>query len=247
MTAEKILALKELWREAFGDTDAFIDAFFNVGFSPDRCHIIEEKGQPVSVLYWFDCQLSSHRLAYIYGVATRKSHRGRGLARQLLTETHSLLKDQGYSCAVLVPGGEELFSFYRTLGYKNATTVTVFSCQAADGAVALREISPSEYARLRQAMLPAGGVVQADQALAFYQSYGRFYAGEDFLLAAAADKDTLFAQELLGNTDAAPGILQALGHTKGSFRAPGAGREFAMYFPMTPNCPRPSYFGLALD
>ena len=95
--------------------------------------------------------------------------------------------------------------------------------------------------------MPQGGVVQEGALLAFLGTYARFYKGEDFLLSATGDGSQLIAQELLGNTDAAPGILCALGLPKGCFRAPGTHREFAMYLPLTADCPPPGYFGLALD
>ena len=88
MTAE----LRLLWQEAFGDSEEMLDGFAATGFSPDRFHCICEKEIPVSALYWFDCQLDGYKLAYIYAVATLKSHQGQGLAKQLMTETHEILK-----------------------------------------------------------------------------------------------------------------------------------------------------------
>ena len=88
--------LKALWQEAFGDSKETVDAFFATGFSQDRCHYIVENNVPVSALYWFNCELSGCKLAYIYAVATLKSHRGKGLARRLMEEAHQILKEQGY-------------------------------------------------------------------------------------------------------------------------------------------------------
>ncbi|MBR5022702.1 MAG: GNAT family N-acetyltransferase [Oscillospiraceae bacterium] len=243
MTAD----LRTLWQEAFGDPDDFINLFFTVGYSPKRCHCIKENGVPVSALYWFDCELSGRKLAYIYGVATLKSHRGKGLAGQLLRETHEILRNQGYAGAILVPSGAALFDFYRQFGYQTATTVTKFSCDAGDSPVAIRKISPEEYSRLCSHFLPEGGVKQGNDALAFLAGYCDFYAGEDFLLVCKASPEGLWAQELLGNTQAAPGILRALGFSKGRFRVPGADRNFAMWLPLQEDCPQPGWFGRALD
>jgi len=243
MTAD----LRKLWQEAFGDPDAFTDLFFTKGYSPERCHCIIENGVPVSALYWFDCELKGHKIAYIYGVATLKSHRGKGLAGQLLEQAHSLLRQRGYAGAILVPRGASLFDFYRKFGYETAVTATEFSCQAGDFPVAIRQIGIEEYARLRCTFLPEGGVEQAGQVLAFLQSYCSFFAGEDFLLICEALPEGLWAQELLGNVQAAPAILKTLGFSKGRFRTPGDSRDFAMFLPLTADCPRPNWFGLALD
>ena len=247
MTANDILALKQLWQEAFGDTADFTDLFFSTGFSPDRFHCIREKGLPVSALYWFDCTLQGRKIAYIYGVATLKSHRGKGLAGQLLEETHSLLRKRGYAGVVLVPHGASLFDFYRRFGYETAVTATEFSCNAGDSPVAIREIGIDEYTRLRSSFLPEGGVELREDMPVFLQTYCKFYAGADFLLICEALPDGLWTQELLGNAQTAPGILKALGFTKGRFRIPGTGRDFAMWLPLQVNCPKPTWFGPALD
>lgn len=243
MTAD----LRKLWQEAFSDPEDFTNLFFATGFSPDRFHCIREKGLPVSALYWFDCVLDSRKLAYVYGVATLKSHRGKGLAGRLLNEAHEILKCRGYAGVILVPRGGSLFDFYRKFGYETAVTVTEFSCEAGNSPAEIRRITPEEYARLRSAFLPEGGVELKNDMLAFLQTYCKFYAGADFLLAGEALPEGFWSQELLGNTQAAPGILKALGFSTGRFRAPGTGRDFAMFLPLTADCPRPNWFGLALD
>ena len=57
----------------------------------------------------------------------------------------------------------------------------------------------------------------------------------------------LWGLELLGNKEAAPGILKALGCMKGRFRTPGKDQPFAMYLPLTETAEKPAYFGLAFD
>ena len=242
MTAE----LRTLWQEAFGDSPETMDKFAATGFSPDRFHAVYEGNRPVSALYWFDCQLDGYKFAYIYAVATLKSHRGRGLAQKLMEETHKILKDRGYAGTILVPE-EGLFPFYEKIGYKTVTKIDRFTCLPAKAPTPLREIDATEYARLRRSFLPPAGVIQEGAALAWLHTYTKFYAGEGFLLAGAADANTLLAQEFLGDTALAGGILTALGMANGIFRAPGAGQNFAMYYPFTPTCPIPGYFGLALD
>ena len=78
--------LIDLWKEAFGDSDAFLDDFDRTAFSPERyCAIIIES-EVVSALYFFDCEYEGGRLAYIYAVATAKDYRGQGLCRKLLDD-----------------------------------------------------------------------------------------------------------------------------------------------------------------
>lgn len=242
-----VKALRQLFLEAFDNPNGFTDLFFAKGFSPDRCHCIKENGLPVSALYWFDCALDGHRLAYVYGVATLKNHRGKGLATQLMKETHEILRNRGYSGVILVPEKESLFDFYRKLGFCAATTVAEFTCQPAGAPLPLRQIDASEYAQLRNKLLPPGGVVQSEAALTFLESYCKLYAGEDFLLAGEFTDRHFVAQELLGNANAAPGIVQALGCGKGHFRTPGKERTLSMFLPLAADCPTPVYFAPAFD
>ena len=104
------------------------------------------------------------------------------------------------------------------------------------------QLSPVEYAAARRAYLPEGGVVQENGAIVYLAAGAKLYAGADFLLAMSGD----FGLELLGNTDAAPGILSVLGLQAGTFRVPGD-RPFAMFHSLTGERWTPGYFGLAFE
>lgn len=239
--------LQKLWVQAFGDTPDVPEAFFATAFASDRFHCILEDDVPVSALYWLDCTLQGQKIAYIYAAATDKVHRGKGLFRKLMNESHQILVQQGYAGVVLVPCCRELFGLYEKFGYRTVTTVEEFTCGWGDVSVPFQEITPDQYAALRKGYLPAGSVLQEGPTLAYLQTQGEIYAGTDFLLAAAVMDGELVAQELLGNVNAAPGILRTLNIPRGRFRTPGPGRAFAMFLPLQANCPVPSYFGLALD
>lgn len=230
--------LRALWKEAFGDDDDFLDAFFSAAFSPDRCRCLTEDGRVAAALYWFDCRLDGRPLAYLYAVATARHFRRRGLCRRLMESTRELLRELGYAGIVLVPGEKSLVPMYARMGYRPCCGVREFSCRAAHPPVTLRAVEPREFAALRRQYLPKGGVIQEGENLDFLAATTRLYAGEDFLYVPG--------QELLGRADAAPGILTALGQERGTFRTPGDEKSFAMYLPLT-DAPAPAYFGLAFD
>lgn len=249
MTIEKprdTAPLRRLWQTVFSDTDAFLDVFFRIAFSPERCLCVFDGGMPVSALYWFDVTNGTQKLAYLYGGATHPAYRRRGLYGALLREIMARLKADGYAGAVLVPSRDDLFAYYEKAGFSCFGGQDRFSCDASDTPASLRAVSPEEYARLRRGMLPRGGIVQEGAMLKVQFSYASFYAGEDFILCAAQDGTELTVYELLGNAEAAPGIVAALGATRGYFRTPGASR-FAMFAPLCKDAQIPSYFGLALD
>ena len=238
--------LRQLWKQAFGDTDAFLDSFFTLGFSPDRCRQITTDGKVVAALYWFDCSFNSKKIAYLYAVATDKAYQGKGLCRLLIEDTHRHLKALGYAGALLVPGNAGLFDLYKKLGYSTCCSVNEFTCKA-DGAASLKFIEMDEYFHRRKSYLLAGSVEPESSMLTFLNEQYFYYMGEDFILSATAEGDTLVVAEFLGDPTAAPGIVGALGKKEGRFRTPGNDKPFAMYFPLTPDLDKPTYFALALD
>ena len=237
--------LRQLWKEAFGDSDAFLDIFFATGFSPYRCRCITDKSNVLAALYWFDCSLSGRKIAYLYAVATARSHRGQGLCRRLMTDVQVLLAETGYAGAVLVPGEESLFDFYGKMGYKTIPCANTFPATPGETPSPVTILSPDAYATLRRRLLPANAVLQEGDNLRFLSEIYTLYGGADWVMAAIADDHTFTAMEFLGNTDAIPGILAALHKPMGIFRTPGD-HPFAMYLPFD-NAEAPAYFGLPFD
>lgn len=244
---EEICGLRTLWQASFGDDDAFLDIFFASAFSPRRCRRVTVDGRLAAMLYWFDISCRDQKMAYLYAVATDPEFRGRGLCRELMEDTHRLLTAEGYAGAVLVPDGEDLSRMYEKMGYRFCAPVAEFTCAAGGAPVPIRTVSREEYARLRRQLLPAGGVVQEGENLAFLEKLTGLYAGTGFLLAARTEGNTLIGAELLGDPGAAPGILNALGLDRGRFRGPGDEKPFAMFLPLREDAEAPAYFGLAFD
>ena len=165
-----------------------------------------------------------------------------------MNETHCQLKNLGYVGCILVPGSAELFELYRKMGYNICSHIGSLEVTAESYPINIRTISTEEYANLRRHYLPRGGVIQENENLAFFASQAGFYAGDDFVLAIQKREDTLYSPELLGNIDRAPGIVRALGCSRGKFRIPGESEPFAMYLPLCDqSLAAPSYFGLAFD
>lgn len=239
--------LMALWQEAFGDSEEFVDGFFCTGFSPARCRCMTDEGNIVAALYWFDARYQNQRFAYVYAVAVKKTHRGRGLCAALMEDTHAHLKLRGYDGVLLMPQTDSLREMYAALGYADCSRLDDFTREAGAEAVPLRRIGRDEYALLRRKFLPTNGALQEEESIAYLEMMAFFYAGEDFLLAAYKNGKTLYCPELLGNRDAAPGILAALSCTEGCFRTPGTGRPGAMLRPLAKTVTGPGYLGLTFE
>lgn len=241
-----LTGLKTLWQLAFGDSEAAIDGFFTTAFAFDRCRQIRIGQDVAAALYWLDCAYAGQKFAYLYAVATHPAFQGRGLCRILMEDTHRVLAAAGYDAAVLYPAGESLRQMYGKMGYRDTTTVSEFVCTPGTPAP-VRSIGTAEYAALRRSFLPRGSAVQEGASLDYLATYCTFYTGEDFLLAAVTEGETLAGIELLGNASAAPGILAALNCREGSFRTPGTDMPFAMLRPLKTDVKNPDYFGLVFD
>ena len=246
-TGEQIPKLLTLWKTVFGEYGGFWEMFLDTAFAQSRCRCMTENGQITASLCWFDCTLEGHPVAYIYAVVTRPDHRGKGLCRALMADTHRHLWENGYAAALLVPAEKPLRAMYRKLGYRECTAVREFTCTAENPPVPLRAIGSGEYAALRRTFLPQNSILQEGENLKFLSQQAQFYAGTDVLLAAYQEDGILHSPELLGNPAAAPGIVAALECNTGHFRAPGSDIPFAMYHPLTEDAPTPQYFGFAFD
>lgn len=236
--------LKEVWQEAFGDREDFVDGFFATGFSPDRCRCVRMGDRPVTVLYWFDCFLEDKKLAYIYAVATDKAYRGRGLCRKLMEQTHRQLKTQGYSAAVLVPGNKKLFSMYGALGYTPFCPMETTTLTGDTPPVPVEKITAAEYFQLRGRHLPPKGILQA-AAAGYLETFAEFYKTEGALMCLSKEGETLYFQEFLGDPTVLPGVVCGLGAKKAVVRLPG-GKEYAMYLPLSPTDLTDAYLGISL-
>lgn len=245
--AALIPQLRSLWKEAFGDTDAFLDLFWDLAYGPNRCCCISVQNRVVAALYWLDIYCGSQKHAYIYAVATAKDCRGQGLCRQLMADTAEILKLDGYQGALLVPQDEGLRHMYGKMGYRDTARIDQFFCAAADMPIPLAEVTGEAYASLRAAYLPEGHAELSREALAFLAVLARFYKGDEFVACVSQEAAHLRILEYLGNRDHIPGLIAALDATEATVRAPGTGTPFAMYLPLTGDCAAPSYYPFALD
>ena len=245
-TKAQIPALRDLWKEAFGDTSAYLDLFFDRGFVAEKAMCVADGETVAAALYWLDMDYPGGKIAYIYAVATAKSHRGQGLCWKLMDATHHVLKSRGYASAVLVPQDAGLARMYASMGYLPGGGIREVRCAAGETAVMLKEVDSHTYHRLRKALLPPNGITLGAAAQSLLASQAEFYTGEGFLLAAVREETKVIGLELLGEENAAPGIVTGLGCREGVFRMPGDD-PFAMYILLAQSVDAPGHLGFAFD
>lgn len=256
--------LRQLWKDTFGDSDAFLDLFQKTAFSKNRCHCAVMEGTIIAALYWFDCEYLGQPLAYIYAVATAKDYRKKGICHMLMADIHRLLKERGYIGTVLSPANKNLFGFYETMGYCTCLYHKKLSFPEdtlyAFGHIPLsiRSVKKEEFALLRRKFVPNGAVLQEKENLDFLEQQAIFYTGKsvspisqknetpkDFLLAATMEDRHLEGLEFLGDESLIPSILSTLGCTGGTISMPGMEEPSAMYHPFTESSEYPKYLGFS--
>jgi GNAT superfamily N-acetyltransferase len=125
--------LKALWKQAFGDEERFIDAFFEDLYREERCAVIEDGGRIISMAYLLPCSLDSRvdasgaplqgggierlRCVYLYGMATDEAQRGKGLGLMLLSFVKGYAGALGCEGIATLPADDKLFGFYKKAGY----------------------------------------------------------------------------------------------------------------------------------
>lgn len=241
-----IPGLHRLWKQAFGDSDAFISHFFSTAFSPSRARCLYVENQPVSVIYWFDCDYMGASVAYLYAIATDKAFQRRGFFKKLMENTLKHLENCGYAGAVLVPADYTLFPFYEKAGYASFGGIRNISATAGNIACAYWEITPEEFLSLEKTHCPVSGVFHRDTTLQFYAQSCKFYRGEDWILAAEKKDGILMGHLFWGDPQRIPEILFALNCQSGKFLSPSGNEKYAMCHLFAPEFPLPDYFGISL-
>lgn len=107
-----------LWKEAFQDEENYILNYINHYF--DKIMVYTENNFPVAMLSLLDAEIKingeNKSCKYIYAVATKENHRGKGISSKLMEHVKSIA-DKNDEILVLVPASESLFEFYRKFGF----------------------------------------------------------------------------------------------------------------------------------
>lgn len=247
-----IPALRRLWKQAFGDTDALLDSFFSVAYAPERSLCALEDGKLVAMVYWFDCQWRGNRIAYGYAVATDEAYRKRGICHRLLESLRQRLRKQGYYGILLVPENEALAKFYMRMGYEIAMGMEHFTIPSAgEPDPTLEPISWEQYKLSRPLYLPPESLHPGDEVFQYLDTYVKFYRSAAGVFCAAVEETPegklLRIQEFLGEPKGLFGITGAMGCSQATVRLQGGAGIFGVFCRLTREKAMPKYYGLPMD
>ncbi len=120
-TENDIARIKELWEQGFNDPLNYVDFFYSNVTTPSHTYLCEDGPGVIAMATiiptMFMYKDKSADVSYIYGAATDKRFQGQGYMSTLLKHCERVIKDQGCSMSVLVPGDRHLFDYYKRRGY----------------------------------------------------------------------------------------------------------------------------------
>jgi len=115
-----------LWREIFGDSEAFTEWFFAERFCPEYSCAAYREGRIVAMTIGRPTEIlvegKTHKALLISGVSTRPEYRRQGLMNLGMNLQIHYARSSGFSCCYLHPDIETL---YASLGFRNGTDALV--------------------------------------------------------------------------------------------------------------------------
>ena len=111
---------RRLWQLCFGDSDEFLDRYFDLVYREEDVLLAEEGSRAIGHLQFPQLALSLGEeilpAGYVVAVCTHPDHRGNGIMRPLLQEALRREKARGDVVSVLLPAEEWLYRYYTSVG-----------------------------------------------------------------------------------------------------------------------------------
>lgn len=111
--------LKDIWKKAFDDSDAFIDWNFKNNFSYENTLIAEKDGESASNMQLMPHSImlynKEYKIRYVSGVATLERFKRQGLVRDMFRVAFAEMRKHNEHISILIPFNYE---FYQQFGYE---------------------------------------------------------------------------------------------------------------------------------
>jgi len=114
----------DLWKISFGDSDDFIQLFFDRVYKEENMLVVKKNGTVVSAMQILPYEMTycgtTIPASYICGVCTMPAERGKGLMTQLMSTALEEIHSRNYALAILIPATPGLFDCYRRFEFASA-------------------------------------------------------------------------------------------------------------------------------
>lgn len=108
-------SIVSLWQEAFGDSRQWVMMYLSENI--ENVLVYRENGAVLGMLSLLPVSYKGKKGFYVYGVATGKEYRGKGISTKLLEYAKQMVIEKKVDFLVLVPRNEGLFGFYTSRGF----------------------------------------------------------------------------------------------------------------------------------
>lgn len=185
--------LKSLWHACFGDSNEYVDLYFDSHDVSRHTMVFMDGERPISMLSLLPMTVVTRAgimpARYIYAVATKESYRGRGISTRMLDAAHRTMQALGVKLSVLVPASGELYNFYGRRGFDTeffagSAIVRADEIRPFLGSFAVSEATPKEFMNIRERAFSGRTMfVRWDgDALGYRLTETAFSGGETLLL-----------------------------------------------------------------
>lgn len=114
--------VRSIWKTVFGDSDEYMDLFFQRQYRPENTLIYFEENTPVAALQMVEYSISLYGeiipFYYLVGLSTLPEYRGKGYMSELIERAHKVMEKRGIQLSILVPAESSLFEYYERFGYQ---------------------------------------------------------------------------------------------------------------------------------
>ncbi len=158
-----------LWQEAFGDSEEVVLDYMNALYTPDNMIVYTEGEKVVAMASMLAISCKAKKGRYVYAVATAKSHRGKGLCKEVMSFVEKAARERGESFLILVPAEKSLFEFYEKMGYNHTVFVPDYAEFNENGEI----LTTDEYYSIRESVFGGADLIGWDrETLDYILSHG---------------------------------------------------------------------------
>lgn len=119
LTMDEVKELKNLYQEAFNDSEGYLNFFFSQKYRAENVIFIKDSKRIVSALHFVKKSLKiddiTYPLPFVVAAATLKSHQNQGYMKRVLKQSLTELYNRKYPLCALAPFDE---SFYQPFGFE---------------------------------------------------------------------------------------------------------------------------------
>lgn len=133
---EDVEQLKDLWIKVFDDDKKTVDYFFDNTVDINNVYSYKKNDKIVSAFYLIDTCIKKGSTElngkYLFAAATLPEYRKMGIMSEMIKYAVNYNQALGVDCIFLYPANEELYSFYKKLGFEEKFFTRVYEINSSE-------------------------------------------------------------------------------------------------------------------